>query len=130
MKIATITAAALLLLCTPPASADDTITVSGCESIPIFGLSPSVRKICDSPIEADGSWLRARMFWQPQFQHSSCGGVYYPGGQCPPGASYDVIPEYTGPWEVYRVTAETIPPGEPGHLDNPIRCTTEAIRCV
>lgn len=94
-----------------PAAADE----PGCERIPILGLNPQIREICDGPIQPGGWWARARKFSSPQYVHSSCGGVYYQGG-CPPWLDYDVIPANDGPTETYIVTADTIPPGEPGHL--------------
>jgi hypothetical protein len=98
-----------------PASADP--PPPGCERVPILGLNPQIRKICDEPIHPDGSWVRARQFTHPQFVHSSCGGVYYQGGNCPPWMQQDVVPAEEGPIETYIVTIDTIPPGEPGHLD-------------
>ena len=59
--------------------------------------------------------MRARLSHYLQRTRSSCGGVYYPGGQCPPWMQNDVIPEQYNEDE-YRVTWDTIPPGEPGHL--------------
>lgn len=109
----------------PTASADEII--SGCESFPIFGLSPKIRKICDTPIRPDGTWMRWRQFVSPQFTHSRCG--IYSGPECPPWETYDVIPANIGDGEVYYLTHETVPPGEPGHLDNPVRCAVQAMRC-
>lgn len=87
----------------------------GCERVPIFGLSPKIRTLCDLPIRTDGSWERYRQFQAPQYVHSSCGGVYYSGG-CPAWA-HDVIPAWKGEVEIYTVTPDTIPEGEPGHLE-------------
>lgn len=112
-----------------PASADDSNPISGCESVPIFGLNPQIRKICDRPIQPDGSWERLRQFVNPQYVHSSCGGVYYPGGNCPPWMQNDTIPAGFGEIVTYFLTPETVPPGEPGHLDNPIRCSDTSLRC-
>lgn len=108
--VAALVAAAMM--CAGPSHADDPV----CESVPIFGLNPQVRTICDGPIHPDGSWMRAREFWHPQYVHSSCGGVYYQGGNCPPWMSRDSVPAEHGDWETYTVTPDTIPPGEPGHL--------------
>ena len=91
----------------------------GCERVPIFGLNPQVRKICDSPIMPDGSWERARQFVHPEFVHSTCGDYGYmtrTGYVCPDWAPRDTIPAEEGPIETYTVTWDTIPPGEPGHL--------------
>lgn len=91
---------------------------SRCERVPILGLNPQIRTICDKQIRPDGSWERFRQFSHPQYTHSSCGGLYYQGG-CPNWAkdSRDINPEYEGPLEQYIVTADTIPDGEPGHLE-------------
>jgi hypothetical protein len=116
LGVATVACAvAVATLCAPPAGADD--PPPGCERVPILGLNPQIRKICDTPIQPDGSWTRFRSFSHPQFVHSSCGGVYYQGGDCPPWLEKDTIPAYQSPVDTYVVTWDTIPPGEPGHLD-------------
>jgi hypothetical protein len=100
------------MFCAPSAGAEE----SGCERVPILGLNPQIREICDGPMQPGGWWARARQFSSPQFVRSSCDGVYYQGGQCPPWLERDVVPAQDGPVETYIVTADTIPPGEPGHL--------------
>jgi hypothetical protein len=105
-------AAAAIGLATPAAA-----NPSGCESVPLLGLNPQIRSICDGPIQPDGWWARARKFSHPQFVHSSCDGVYYQSGNCPPWLYQDAIPAEEGSIETYIVTPDTIPPGEPGHLD-------------
>lgn len=117
------------MLCTAPANADDVADFSGCESVPILGLDPKIRKICDDPLRPDGSWARYRQFVRLSYTRSTCGGIGYQGGQCPPGVPRDVTPGWVGSVETYIVTDATIPPGEPGHLVNPIRCTETALRC-
>lgn len=119
--------AAAALMFNAPASADE-YDFSGCESWPMLGLNPYIRKICDDPIQADGSWTRYRQSVTPTFTHSSCGGRYYLDG-CPPWMPYDTAPAQFGGIETYVLTAETVPPGEPGHLDNPVRCKANAFRC-
>lgn len=107
-----------MLGCAVPAGADP--PPPGCVRDPIFGLNPQVRKICDGPIMADGSWQRARQFTHPEFVHSTCGADGYmtrTGYYCPPWATYDSVPAYEGPIDTYTVTADTIPAGEPGHID-------------
>src|SRR3954471_22766000 len=99
--------AGTMFFCVAPASADE----PGCERVPIFGLNPQVREICDGPIQPGGWWARARKFSSPESVHSSCGGVYYQGGQCPPWLSRDTVPAEEGPVETYIVTEDTIPPG-------------------
>lgn len=113
--IAAALSAIAVLSCSTPAHAGPESLPSYCERVPIFGLNPYIRTICDQPIEADGSWMRARLSHYIGGQLSSCGGRYYQGG-CPPWMQNDVEPErYIE--DNYRVTWETIPPGEPGHLD-------------
>ena len=126
-KIGIITVLAAAMLANPaPAQAD---VVSGCESIPILGLTPSIRQICDGEIRPDGLWVRWRQFITLDSTKSSCGGIYYPGGDCPPWTQHDFYPGRIGTPERYWLTAGNIPPGEPGHLDNPIRCTDTELRC-
>lgn len=107
--------AALAVLGAAPASADPEPLPSYCEQVPVFGLNPYIRTICDQPIEADGSWMRARLSHYLQSTRSSCNGIYYQGG-CPYWMQHDVVPERVVE-DRYRVTPDTIPPGEPGHLD-------------
>ncbi|MGA5542684.1 CDGP domain-containing protein [Mycobacterium sp. NPDC051198] len=98
-----------------PASAEP--PPPGCERVPILGLDPHVRTICDMPIQPDGSWTRFRQQWWIGGKKSTCGGQYYQGGNCPPWLENDVAPERRGPVDEYIVTWDTIPPGEPGHVD-------------
>lgn len=120
-------AVGLLLAPAAPAHADVTDWLTsdryprpgdpGCESIPFFGLNPYIRSICDDPIQPDGSWLRYRVVWHPAYVHSTCFGVLYEGG-CPAWAkdSRDII-QASSNTDLYVVTADSVPPGEPGHLD-------------
>lgn len=113
---ATIAALAAMMFAAPAAAEPPP---PGCERVPILGLNPQVRKICDTPIWPDGSWDRVRQFSAPQFVHSTCGDYGYmtrTGYVCPPWAPLDTIPAREGPIETYTVTPDTIPPGEPGHL--------------
>ncbi|MDM3950383.1 CDGP domain-containing protein [Mycobacteroides abscessus] len=122
-KIAALAAAtaaiAATIFGTAPAQADP--LPPGCEQVPIFGLNPQVRKICDGPIQQGPNgpwWSRSRQFWSPQYRRSSCGGTNYQGG-CSRDRQdeRDVTPASEGDIERYIVTPETIPPGEPGHLN-------------
>lgn len=67
------------------------------------------RTICDGPIQADGSWIRARNFYGAPFyvpvtcSRYSCTGGYW-------------RPEYDSGIEKYPVTPDTVLPDEPGHL--------------
>lgn len=117
--LAALAAAATMLICAAPASADP--PPPGCQRDPLYGLNPQIREVCDEPIQPDGSWTRWRQFSHPEFVHSTCGqyghflgssGEYY----CPPWAPKDTIPAEQSPVETYVVTADTVPPGEPGYI--------------
>jgi len=97
-----------------PAAADP--LPPSCERVPMLGLNPYIREICDTPIQPDGSWIRFRQSRWLASTKSSCGGTYYPGGNCPFWIPNDVTPGGSSPVEQYTVTWDTIPPGEPGHL--------------
>ena len=122
-------AAAALFTGAVPAAADEDEFFTGCESGPILGWNPQIRKICDGPIRTDGTWLRWRQLITLDKTRSSCGGIYYEGGNCPPwNNQQDFIPGGRNA-EMYYLTVDTIPPGEPGHLDNPVRCGVQGYRC-
>lgn len=92
----------------------------GCASRIIFGLDPHYVAWCDTPIRPDGSWDRSRKEWSKEYVHSTCGQYGYftrTGYYCPDWAPKDTIPARTGPIETYVVTQDTIPAGEPGHVD-------------
>lgn len=115
--LAAAVAAATMLFCALPANADP--PPPGCERVPILGLNPQIREICDLPMREDGSWERWRWFWHPTFVHSTCGGYGYmtrTGYECPDWAPRDTIPANQTAVEKYIVTAVTIPPGEPGYI--------------
>jgi hypothetical protein len=115
--IGVVIAASTMLICPAPAAADP--PPPGCERIPMLGLNPQIREICDLPIQADGSWERWRWFSHPEFVHSTCGEYGgFVGGQyyCPPWAPKDTVPATDGPVDKYIVTTDTIPAGEPGYL--------------
>jgi len=111
---ALVTVIAAALLFAPQATAAP--PPPGCERIPILGLNPQIRHICDAPIQADGSWQRFRSFSSPMLVRSSCDGVYYGSGYCWPGQVYDSVPAWQSPVDSYIVTAGTVPPGEPGYI--------------
>lgn len=114
----TVSTVGALLLCAPVVAADP--PPPGCERVPMFGLNPQIREICDGPIYEDGSWERWRWFWHPEFVHSTCGDYAYrtsSGYVCPDWAPKDTIPAEQSPVDRYIVTWDTIPPGEPGHID-------------
>jgi hypothetical protein len=71
------------------------------------------RTICDGPLNADGSWLRARNFYgAPYYVPVSCYYGSY-GGSCSGGYWR---PEFDTGIEKYPVTPTTVLPDEPGHL--------------
>lgn len=87
----TATLLTLAAICAAPANAGD-----DCQSAPIPKLNPpQVRTICDTAINPDGSWMRIREFWYLQ-------------GQDKQGPLIDS--------DIYTVTLDTIPAGEPPHL--------------
>ena len=99
----------------PPAAANGP-GQAGCETINWGFLGSQLRTICDGPILADGSWLRAREVWIPAHQvpftcyygnyYSSCSGGY-------------LVDAHDVSRDVYPVTADTPLPDEPSHLDGP-----------
>lgn len=95
----------------------------GCARIPILGLNPQIMKICDEPMNPDGSWVRGRQFTQPQFVGSTCDPAYeYRNSNgtwlCPSWAA-DRTAAWEGPVDTYVLTADTVPPGEPGYIGCP-----------
>lgn len=92
-----------------------------CQSDAMLGLNPSVRLLCDSPMEMtdDGTteaWVRYRTFTHIGGYRSSCGGVYYEGG-CNWHDARDYNPTAVSQRERYIVYADAIPDGEPGHIE-------------
>ena len=118
MLTAAVVSAAAMMLCVAPAHADP--PPPGCQRDPIFGLNPQIREVCDLAIQPDGSWTRLRQFSHPTFVHSNCSDGQYYGttGYCPPWLTHYTIPAEQGPVETYVVTPDTIPAGEPGHIDS------------
>lgn len=71
------------------------------------------RTLCDGPILADGSWMRARNFYGAAFYVPvTCSWGSY-GGSCTGGYWRPVFD--TGV-ERYPVTPDTVLPDEPGHI--------------
>lgn len=115
---AAVAATVMAVFGAPTASADPPIP--GCERVPILGLNPYIREICDTPIQPNGSWIRFRSGSHPTYVHSTCDDYGYmtrTGYYCPPWAPLDTIPAGQSPVDQYTVTWDTIPPGEPGHLE-------------
>lgn len=112
MRCLTLTAAAVTvaatMMCAPSASA-----APGCESVPWGFLGSQLRTLCDGPMLADGSWMRARVVWVPAHQvpfrctysrySSSCSGGYF-------------VDDSVISAEEYPVRPETVLPDEPGYL--------------
>lgn len=89
----------------PVARADDGI---GCQTVLWGFLGSQRRTICDGPILADGSWLRARTIWWPErWIPLSCGRYSCWGGYWQDAG---------GNREVYSVNPGNVLPDEPGHL--------------
>ncbi|KAB7756759.1 CDGP domain-containing protein [Mycolicibacterium mucogenicum] len=88
-----------------------------CVQQPWGFLGSQVRTICDDPIRADGSWMRARVIGVPRHYE-------YPSSSCSGSAYYSNCTFYPGGWveavfsdrEMYEVRPETVLPDEPGHL--------------
>lgn len=111
--------AAAALVSAAPAQADP--PPPGCERVPIFGLDPKIREICDLSIQPDGSWTRWRWYSAPRYVRTPCVAGFPADSQlengCPLGTHHAYSPAWESPVEKYVVTPDTIPPGEPGHLD-------------
>lgn len=111
LAAAPVTAALLLA---PAAHAD----TPGCVQQPWWygsALRQTTRTICDGPIQADGSWTRARNFysasyWVPYTCTWNRWGGYCSGGYW--------MPVFNTGVETYAVTPDTILPDEPGHIDS------------
>ena len=113
------TAAACAVIAAPPANADQ--LPAGCVSQfwmygGLLGRG-TTRYICDDPVQADGSWMRTRLFYAPAYvanATSSCYSstwssncTYYPAHQ---------VDEFVVK-DIYRVAPDAILPDEPGHID-------------
>lgn len=66
--------------------------------------------ICDGHIQPDGSWERTRLLW------GRSNRVCYPVGALGRRNCTDMadVPIHEYSRDVYRVTPDTVPPGEPG----------------
>ncbi|MBE5453531.1 hypothetical protein E3G52_000395 [Mycobacteroides abscessus] len=101
-------AASAVLLGIGTAYASDAHAAQGCQSQPWGFMGSQTRIICDEPIRRDGTWMRTRAIvwpsrWVPLRCNYSCWGGYW----TEPGGSK----------ETYPVTADTVLPDEPGHLE-------------
>lgn len=77
----------------------------------LFGRG-TTRTICDGPIRPDGSWTRAREFYDPaRYVPMTCSWGTY-GGSCTGGYwlnEFDLVDSYV-------VTPDTVLPDEPGWI--------------
>lgn len=116
---------ALVALGTPLGAATTAAPHANAEPLPancandpwgFLGLTQR-RLICDGAIQPDGSWMRHRITGTPahyQPSTTSCsGGRYYTNCSSYPGGWVDT--QVTDD-EVYPVTPDSVPGGEPGHL--------------
>ncbi|OBF45966.1 hypothetical protein A5719_00255 [Mycolicibacterium peregrinum] len=124
-------AAAALLLGAAPANAGPgdpadmgLSDIYRCQSDAMLGLNPSVRLLCDSPVEVDGTttaWVRYRTFTHIGGNRTQCQGRldeyggYHTDGCELYSTSFD--PTTVSQRERYVVYADAIPDGEPGHIE-------------
>lgn len=74
------------------------------------------RYICDGPVEADGGWMRTRIFHDPAYVapgRTICSGGTW-SSSCTHYPPYRVEEFFEK--EAYRVTPATVLPDEPGHI--------------
>ena len=110
---------AMLLADPPKAKAD---AISGCEDmIWLMPFQSTRRAICDGERRADGSWLRVRVHYTPEYYkpaRTSCYGSYYVS--CTTTGGYWVdYNEFSK--DSYLVNDGNVLPTEPGHLENSLR---------
>jgi hypothetical protein len=85
----------------------------GCQDDLWITLQGTRRAICDGPMQSDGSWQRARVFYTPEHyvpQTTNCYGYHYIS--CNTSGGY-FVPYHEASREVYVVTPETKLPDEP-----------------
>ncbi|MDM2174184.1 MULTISPECIES: CDGP domain-containing protein [Mycobacteroides] len=95
-----------------------------CQRDAILGLNPSVRLLCDSPVEVTGestAWVRYRTFTHIGGNRTKCQGRLdeygrYHADGCELSTSY-TDPTTVSKRERYIVWADAIPDGEPGHIE-------------
>jgi len=117
VKALLVFALAVGLLSCPTASANPIPGHPNCDGVPWGFLGSARRILCDGPVGADGSWVRARLEYIPAH--------YVPATTSCSGGSYSTYcSSYPGGWvddnvtdeEQYVVTPQTVLPDEPGHL--------------
>lgn len=82
---------------------------AGCVQQPwMIVLRMTMRTICDSPLNTDGSWVRRRLFYAPEtYVPISCSRYSCTGGYW--------LQEYSA-FDEYPVTPEIVLPDEPGWI--------------
>lgn len=85
----------------------------GCESIRWGFLGSQWRTICDTPRQADGSWMRERRIWTPAGYVAR--STYCGTWSCSSSGGYYREESTTG-YEVYPVNDGNVLPDEPGWL--------------
>lgn len=96
-----------------PAHADP----ANCQTVPWGFLGGQNRTICDSRLNANGSWMRNRIIWTRAHMvpiTTSCSGGTYTSFCTSYGGGWQPYAETDN--EVYPVTPDTVLPDEPGHL--------------
>lgn len=98
-------ASAVSLYAAPTASA----LPAGCVQQPwMIFLRMTMRTICDSPLYADGSWVRRRLFYAPEtYVRMSCSRYSCTGGYW--------LDEYSD-FDEYAVTPDIVLADEPGWI--------------
>ena len=105
-------APALIALGAPAASHAETQPGMGCETIHWGFLGSDRRKICDGPMQKDGSWQRTRTVFSPAyFKPFRCDSAVFL--TCSGGYP---VPTSIQSQESYPVTPDTVLPDEPGWL--------------
>ena len=96
-----------------PANAFPDPDLKGCDTTPTGSLidQRGYLTICDGPIQADGSWTRKRSLWGES-----------PRVCMPTPLGFRRCVDVDAPIHVYhsteyRVTPDSIPPGEPGYIE-------------
>jgi len=106
--------ASAAILAPAPANADPNI---GCETVFWWTLGSTQRTICDTPRDADGTWMRYREFWTPAHAvplTTRCSGGAY-STTCTSSGGY-WQPQTSKGIESYPVNDGNVVSGEPGWL--------------
>lgn len=101
-----------------PAAASADVPANCVQQFWMVGLRAATRSICDSPVRADGSWIRGRSFYAPSFVASGS-SICYGYGYCT-----FTMPHVVAEMDVrdtYIVTPDTVLPDEPPHLGEAVQ---------